>query len=176
MLRMGVVLGIVFGVFAIAARLLPHVPNFAPVGALALWAGMYMPKKYSFAGLFAVVLASDILIGFYELKIMAVVYVSYALIILMGQFLKKQEVPLAPLLGTLGSAILFYVTTNFAVWAFGTYYPHTWAGIVECYLMAVPFFRTTLQSDIVYGVVFFGVYEVALAGWARKKALVPVRA
>ncbi|MCX6136221.1 MAG: hypothetical protein NTV54_01825 [Ignavibacteriales bacterium] len=63
---------------------------------------------------------------------------------------------------TLASSILFFVVTNFGVWAGGTMYVHSWAGLMECYVAAIPFFRNSIAGDVVFVAVMFGIYEMAL--------------
>lgn len=64
--------------------------------------------------------------------------------------------------GILIGSVLFFIATNFAVWMFSGMYSQTAAGLGECYAMAIPFFRTSLLSDIVYGTLMFGAYELAM--------------
>jgi len=51
--------------------------------------------------------------------------------------------------------------TNFAVWAFGdgTLYAHTWAGLMACYTLAIPFLGRTLMGDLLFSALLFGLYE-----------------
>jgi len=62
------------------------------------------------------------------------------------------------------SAALFYLTTNFAVWAAGQLYPKTLSGLVACYVAAIPFFGPTLASDLFYSAVLFGGFA-----WAERR-------
>ena len=66
------------------------------------------------------------------------------------------------LLGSLAGSVIFYLVTNWAVWAFGTYYPANLGGLLESYNMALPFFRNSLLGDIAYTTVLFGLYESIL--------------
>ncbi len=149
---------------SILARLLPHPPNFAPIAALALFAGVYASKIsrwYLFTPL-AAMLASDLFLGFYEWKTMAVVYGSFFAIGLIGLLVQVFKARLQTLvLGTLAGSILFYLTTNFAVWAFSGMYALTFDGLMLSYYMALPFFKFTLLGDLFYAGIFFGVYEFA---------------
>jgi hypothetical protein len=54
------------------------------------------------------------------------------------------------------SSLLFFVLTNLGVWAFGHMYPKTAAGLIACYTAALPFFRNTLEGDLLYTLVLFG--------------------
>lgn len=64
----------------------------------------------------------------------------------------------------LASSVLFFVLTNFGVWALGSWYPKTWEGLVACYVGAIPFFYNTLVGDAVYTTVLFGGLALAEKG------------
>ena len=144
------------------SRLIPHAPNFTPVISIALFAGAYLKKGYAFLVPVAALLLSDVVIGFYGLETMAFVYGTLILIVAMGLLLEK-KVSAGKLLGlSLAGAVVFFVTTNFAVWLVpGSIYPKTMAGLAQCYVMAIPFFGNTLLSTLVYSAAMFGVYEAA---------------
>ena len=160
-------------VVSIATRLLPHPPNFAPIAALALFSGVYGAKVSKWFLLLPLValFISDLTLGFYDWSVMAVVYGSFAFIGLFGLLIQKKKsvgtITLAALLGSL----LFFLTTNFAVWVFSPMYPATLEGLVLSYTMALPFLKFTIAGDLFYAAVFFGAYEFALALY-RKNALV----
>jgi hypothetical protein len=154
-------------VMSIIARLLPHAPNFTPIAALALFAGVYasrMSKWYLITPLVAMAV-SDLFVGLYEPKTMAVVYASFFAIALFGLLVRMDEAGLHPSrvyrvgLATLIGSILFFITTNFAVWAFSGMYEHTMAGLMLSYSMAIPFLKFTILGDVFYVAVFFGSYE-----------------
>jgi len=111
---------------------------------------------------------SDFFIGYYQFSLMAVVYGSFLLCVLLGFWLKKNKkwytIGGSAILG----AVLFFLITNFAVWAFTPWYAKTFSGLIQCYLMALPFFRNTLLGNLFYVSIFFGVYEMVEV-WIRKK-------
>ena len=75
---------------------------------------------------------------------------------------------------SLASAISFFLVSNLATWLFQDMYPKTYAGLLQCYTMAIPFFRGTFASDLIYTPVLFSVpYALALIG--RKTAESRVR-
>lgn len=146
--------------FGALVRLLPHPANFVPIGALALFGGTYLKRKY---GLFVPLLAmfvSDIFIGFYNIWLMASVYLGFLLIVILGFWLKKHKKWYFMLGSSLFGSIIFYLITNFAVWAFSSWYPKTFSGLLLCYFMALPFFRNTLLGDLFYVSILFGSYEL----------------
>lgn len=165
----------IFVVAAAFLRLLPHAPNFAPIGAMALFSGTYLDKKTAFAVPLLAMVASDFFIGFDSISSRLTVYGSFVLITLLGLWLKNRRTASNIVLATLSASVLFFIVTNFGVWAFGTLYPRTIEGLVACYAAAIPFFRNTLASDLFYVGIFFGGYELVknLAG-QQKLALVKI--
>jgi len=96
------------------------------------------------------------------------VYGSLSLIGILGFWLKKNKNILNTISAILGSALLFFLITNFAVWYFGTWYSHDLSGLALCYNLAIPFFKSTLLSNIVYAGLLFGVYEFTLHAIKQK--------
>lgn len=143
----------------IVARLLPHPANFAPIGAVALFGGMYLTKRYALILPLIAMFVSDIFIGFYTWQIMASVYVSFALAGLIGLWIRKNKKLSTIIGGTVLGSILFFLITNFAVWAFGVMYAHNFSGLVQSYIMAIPFFRNSLLGDLFYAGLLVGSYE-----------------
>lgn len=152
---------------AAASRLLPHPPNFAPVAALGLFAGAMLPGRAAWVVPFAALLLSDLVLGFYHPMSMLWNYLSFAGCLVLGAAVLRQRRDLGRLTGaTLASALVFFALSNFGMWASG-YYPRTWAGLVECYTAAIPFFRNTLTSDVLFVVLLFGGHSLATRLVAR---------
>ncbi len=158
--------------FAAFSRLIPHPMNFAPIAAIALFAAVYMDRKYAFILPIAAMLLSDIFIGFYSG--IWWVYGTFALIALFGLWLKKRVENKSGLgkagyiyATTLVSSIVFFLVTNFGVWISGFMYEMNFKGLIECYTMAIPFFRNSLGGDLFYVTALFGAYELAVKFSAR---------
>jgi len=143
-------------------RLLPHPANFAPIMALALFSGLYLPKRLNIIIPVVAMLISDIFLGFYSLPIMFSVYASFILATLLGTWLKKYKNIKNVILTTFAGSFLFFLVTNFSVWAFGTMYTHNLPGLMQSYYMALPFFRNSLLGDLFYVGIFVGVAEMAI--------------
>jgi len=140
---------------AAASRLIPHPPNLASITALALFGGAYFSnKRFAFLVPLSALLLSDLVLGFYSH--MEFVYLSFALTVCIGLFLQSKRSALNIAGATLASSVLFFVITNFGVWAFGSLYPMTMDGLVACYVAAIPFFKNSLQSDLLSTAVLFG--------------------
>ncbi|MBU4284992.1 hypothetical protein KKF60_00535 [Patescibacteria group bacterium] len=165
-------LAIAFVVIGAALRFAPHFPNFAPIAAMALFGGVYLNKKYALIVPIVAIFVSDLFIGFYDAKLMAGVYLSFILVGLIGLFIKKHKNIGTIIGGTVLGSVLFFLITNFAVWAFYSWYPHTLNGLSQCFTMALPFFRGTLIGDLFYVAILFGVYEVVIASVRKKHLLV----
>jgi len=156
---MSFLLAVLLVAFAALSRFIPHPANFTPIAAMALFGGVYFGKRYAFVIALAAMLVSDYFIGFHNL--LPYVYGSFILTGLIGIWLKGHK-SIGWIVGaSLSSSVLFYVITNFGVWMTGGY-PPTTAGLAECYIAAIPFFRNTLLGDLVYVGVLFGLYESAL--------------
>jgi len=141
-------------------RLVPHLPNFTPIAALGLFGGTYLNKKYALFVPLLAMLFSDIVIGFAGFWVTFSVYFSFFLIGLIGLWLKNHK-NLSNIAGaSLTGSILFFLLTNFAVWAFTPWYPKSWDGLLKCYFLAIPFFRNTLLGDLFYVGLMFGLFEL----------------
>jgi len=142
------------------SRFIPHPPNFTPITALALFGAVYLSKRMAFLIPLLAMLASDFFIGFYDWAIWLSVYLSFALTVVLGFYLKKSKLR-ACFLGAVLGSILFFILTNFAVWAFTPWYPKTLLGFYDCYFQALPFFKNTLSGNLIYSLAFFGLFEIA---------------
>lgn len=165
----------IFVIAAAALRLVPHLPNFTPIGAMALFGGTYLPKKQAWILPIAAMVVSDFFIGFDSVLSRISVYGSFLIIVVIGLWLRKHK-SLGNIIGaSLASSILFFLITNAAVWI-GGMYNHSLAGLWQSYLMGIPFFRGTAFGDLFYTGVFFGGWELACALTAQpKRALIEAK-
>ncbi|MEE9552108.1 MAG: DUF6580 family putative transport protein [Gammaproteobacteria bacterium] len=159
-------------ILAVLSRLVPHPANFTPVAALGVFAGAYLSDRRYWLIPLAAVLISDIFIGFYNPVAMLFVYLGFAVSAVIGRMLLLEKRN-AILLGSsaLVSAVVFFVFSNLGVWLAGLYYPMTMAGLVQCYVMAIPFFGNTLFGDIFYVVILFGIYEAVQILMLRQQGI-----
>ena len=138
-----------------ALRLVPHPPNFTPIGAMALFSGAYLGRRgLAFVAPLAALLLSDLVLGFYPELVF--VYLSVAAIVLIGWAVSKRKTVLRVGAAALASALLFYAVTNFGVWLVMDYYPKTLAGLAACYAAAIPFFQNSLAGDLFFSGLLFG--------------------
>ncbi len=155
------------------SRLIPHPANFAPIGAMALFGAAHFSKRYlAFLVPIISMWLSDLFLnnvvyahyfdhfvwfypGFYW------TYSAFTVIGLVGFSLLKKTKPKYIVAASLAASILFFLISNFGVWASGMLYPKNIGGLLLCYTTALPFFRNTILGDLVYCSVLFGVFEFA---------------
>jgi hypothetical protein len=153
------------------------IPNFAPVAALALFAGFYFRSRAAAILLpLSVMAMTDAVIGGYHPGVMAGVYVSLAMPVLFGGPLRRRFAPsgnqerssargaiaVGGLLGSsLAASVFFFAATNLVHWGLTDMYAKSLAGLVQCYAAALPFFRYTLAGDLGFACVLFGGYALS---------------
>jgi hypothetical protein len=167
------IVAILFIAVAVASRLLPHPLNFTPLTAIALFGGVYLNKRLALVIPLAALFISDAFLGFYDM--MPWVYGSFLAAGIIGIMISGRKSVLSVSAATLASSLLFFAVTNFGVWAGGTMYVHSWAGLTECYVAAIPFFRNSIAGDAIFVTAMFGFYEMALRYAKRTADRVTVR-
>ena len=173
-------LAILMIIGGVLLRLTPHMPNFAPIAATALFGGAYLSKRFALLVPLVAMAISDYLLLYihpfqspmvdfghvYPITALfhaTTVYVwgSFVVSGLIGMWLKKHKKPVFILSACLLGSIQFFLITNLGVWA-GGMYSRGIDGLLQSYLMGLPFFRWTVLGDLFYTGVFFGAYEFAL--------------
>ena len=143
-------------VAAAALRLVPHPPNFTPIGAMALFSGAYLGRRgaIALAAPLGALFLSDLVLGFYAG--MTTVYFSMALVVVIGWLALKRRSVVRIAGAALASSALFFILTNFGMWLSSGYYPRTWAGLQACYVAAIPFFQNSIAGDLFFCGLLFG--------------------
>lgn len=163
-------------ILIIFIRFIPHIPNFSPLIAIALFSGVYLKHKNSYLIPLVIGIGFDFIFAIRSSTYSGVHLISLftwgsvLIIYWLGRRLQKNKTLVSIGGYTLLSSVLFFIVTNFGVWILG-WYPHNLSGIIQCYYLALPFFRTSLLSSFIYAGALFGIYEYIL----RKKALTPVK-
>ena len=153
----------------ILIRFAPHAPNFTPVAAIALFSGAYLNKKYALLVPLALMIISDLVIGLHNVVLFT--WGGFILVTLLGSAMQKKSV--GRITGfSLISAVLFYLVTNFGVWLTG-WYSRDLKGLIDCYVMGLPFLRNFTVATLCYAAVFFGSYEI-IAHYLRDTKLAKV--
>ena len=146
------VLGII--VIGIMTRLIPHPPNFTPILSFALLSGVYSKNNLGIFIPISIMLLSDMVLGSHGTIIW--VYSSLFVIYLIGYYFIKNISFKNVLLGSLVGSFLFFILTNLGVWFVG--YPKTIEGLITCYVAAIPFYKNTLLSAMIYTSVIHALY------------------
>jgi hypothetical protein len=148
---------------------------FTPIAAASLFAGWYFSRAAIAVMVPVSILAvSDLILPAYDsIPVMAT---TYAVMILPAWFgrLQRMENPRWLKFAKWGlfalvPATVFYLVTNFAVWAFQSDYEKSLAGLGHCYLAAVPFYRWMLAGDVFYLAVLLGCQALADAAQRRNE-------
>lgn len=140
---------------AVLSKCVPHPVNFTPIGAIALFAGAHFTSKRAayFVPLIAL-LVSDLITGLHVL--IPFVYGCFALNVLLGFWIRRRKSVLRTVSAVLIGAAVFFLVTNFGSWiAFDTF-PKTPAGLLACYVSAIPYLINSLLGDLFYSAVLFG--------------------
>ncbi len=162
-------------VLGIACRLLPHVSNFTPVAAIALFAGFFFRRRVVAATVpLGIMLISDAFLETTPLGLRITIYVALLFPLVFAPLLKKRLSPVRVGGSALVAAMIFYVATNFAVWLGSSYYPQTLDGLLTCYGLALPFLAKKLIADLVWSGAIFGTYAVIKQLQTRKAPLIAV--
>jgi len=184
------VICLLIAVAGVLGRVAPYMSNFAPIGAIALFAGAFISsRKWGVLLPIVAILSGDILLTFLQ---------DYPLWTTSGTFALQRIFDIAALcviflLGTglctkrplwkvgafsIAGSLIFFILSNFGVWLLSMYrmdsglnYEPTFAGLLYCYEMALPFFRGTFAGDLLYNSLFFG--SVALFAPAFRSDALP---
>ena len=169
----------------VGARLVPHIPNFAPVTATALFCGVYMNRRLSLVMPALVMALSDYALlyinpyghtSFSHLyapwllwhSALPYVYLSFGISALVGWYAKSHHSGWVVVSAALICSVQFFLITNAAVWVDGMY-ARGIDGLWQSYAAALPFFRGTALGDLFYTCVFFGLAEFVLGALGSRE-------
>ena len=158
--------------FASFSRIIPHMPNFTPVGAMALFGGAYLKNRYyAFLIPISSLWLSDLILNNFIFSFYSDFtwfypgflwqYISFTLIIILGYFFLKKINFKNVFITAISSSVLFFIITNFGVWISGSMYSLDLQGLITCYFMALPFFKGTILGFICYSTILFGTLELS---------------
>jgi hypothetical protein len=160
---------------AIAAGLFRLLPswlrpyNLAPVGAIGIFGGARLRCWQAFVLPLAIMVGSDVVLGallgpdyglFHYSRLF--VYSSVLVYVLIGRLLTRTEAPWWIAAASLLGSVQFFVITNFGEWLYNPVvnYPKNFAGLVDCYVAALPFFHPTVISDLGFTALLFGAHAL----------------
>ncbi|MBP9674961.1 MAG: hypothetical protein KBD63_07690 [Bacteriovoracaceae bacterium] len=143
-------------------RLLPHAPNFTPVGASAVFVGRQLPFPLAVLSLVATMLLSDFFLsqmfGYPLFTTMSFfVYGAFIFQCFLGKIWRETKG--GSFLAAGIGAVAFFLITNCAVWFYSGMYEKTFAGLMLCYTAALPFFRNAFYADMLWTSIFILMYR-----------------
>lgn len=156
------------------SRIIPHIPNFSPLGAICLFGAAHFYRKWqAFSVPIFSTWLSDLYLNNYIYnpqgsdfiwfyKGFHWQYLGYFFIALFGLILFKRKInPTRLVSGAIGSSIIFFLISNFGVWASGTFYDKSFLGLISCYAAGIPFIKGTLVGNLVYApLIFYSYYFI----------------
>lgn len=150
--------------------------NFTPVGVVALFGGAYFTdKKKAYLVPLLTLFLSDLLINYlYFHKFVwfygsaTWIYISFTVMVYIGTLLPKINVANV-VLASLASVLVHWLLTDINPWLYGNLYSKGLIGYFESLYAAVPFERSLLLGNFVYGFVLFGGFELAKAKFPSLK-------
>jgi hypothetical protein len=164
-------------VLCVVFRVLPHPPNFAPVGATAVFAGRTLKPWMAIVLVAAAMFVGDVVLarlhGYPVVSLVTpFVHGGFFVQVMLGHLLRSKKG--GAIGAAVGGSVAFFVLSNFGVWAAGAMYPHTAAGLSACYVAALPFFGGTLLGDVVWTIVLSAAYRPVAARLEARPLWVPV--
>lgn len=158
------------------SRLIPHVPNFTAIGAMALFAGAFLPGRIAWLVPAVALLISDLVINniiyaeFYGQFMWFTPSVGWsllaiALIAMLGSRLITKVSTLKVIAGSLSASLIFFLVSNIGPWLAMDIYPNTLAGLGMAYIAAIPFFGNTVAGDLFFCAILFGGFALMSARW-----------
>ena len=136
------------------SRLIPHPPNFTPLGAMAILAGATVKElRWALVIPLAAMLLSDVLIGFHSSLLF--VYAAVVLMVMLSRIMLCTYSAAKLALTALTISVVFFLVTNFGAWLSHSMYPQTINGLWQSYIAGIPFFRNTLLSNFLFTAISF---------------------
>ncbi len=138
----------------IGRLLLEPYPNVEPVMAVSIIAGALLGPYLGLLVALFTIIGSDVVIG--NSNILLYTWTAWAVIGVSSTLLKRNKAKTSVIADTLkftgwgvAGTLFFYLWTNFGVWQLTTMYPHTFAGLIQSYIMGLPFLRYQLVGNLV---------------------------
>ena len=152
-------------IIAATSRLFPHIPNFTPIAAMALFGGVYFSdKRLAFIipllAMFISDVALELITGWGFHNTIVYVYVAFILTSIIGLYVKRNTTASSILGASVLSSLLFFIITNFGVWA-ATGMLGGAAGLGTTYGLGIPFFAPTVLGDLFFNALLFGAFFFA---------------
>ena len=155
-------LAYIFVIFAAAVRiaLWPYLWGFSPLAASLLFFGSQGRRRQMWIPL-VILSTTDVVLTkwIYHYAVTpehVFSWVWYAAILWLGTRLGKNPRPLPVIGAALASSVSWFLFSNFGSWISWTdMYPRTFQGLMLCYDAGLPFFRRSIQGDLLFSVAMF---------------------
>mgnify|MGYP001455271725 FL=1 len=135
------------------SRFIPHPPNFTSLIALSFYVPAFFGLKYIWI-VFIAYFITDIILGLHSTLLF-----TWGSVVLIGFISKYLNQSLkSRLFGALFASLLFFVITNFGVWLLGMY-DYSFKGLLESYIMAIPFYKNTILSTLIYSLIIETIFK-----------------
>jgi hypothetical protein len=142
--------------------------NFTPVGAMAIFSGVYFNDKWkAYAVVLFTFFVSDIIInhaytGVWSLWSTYTFWncVCFSLVVLIGSFIKKINF-LSTVIILLVPVIIHWLIMDMPWVNYPSLYPSTLNGYMLSLNAAIPFEIPMLKGDAIFGAILFGGFELA---------------
>jgi hypothetical protein len=147
----------------VVARILPHLPNFTPVAAVAIFSAYYFRKR-QWASVIPLLgmIAADFFLPSYAWHQRLIVYGSFLVCFFIGLALRKRYSVGRTVATSLAASVAFYLITNCVFLYHGNgpvMYPYTIEGQIHSYVNALPFLKWTILGDLTYSLAFYAAYQ-----------------
>src|SRR5712692_536412 len=164
---------------AVLSRFAPHAPNFSPVYGALLFGGARLKDRDSVWFPVALLAVSDLILTLmvYRMRLdwsELIGCLGFASVALIGRWLRKRISVQTVMAASLAGPTAFFFISNFGVWLGWRMYPPPWAGLLACYVAALPFFGNSLVSGLLFSGVVFGGYEFYRRKFAENRLESPV--
>ncbi len=139
------------------SRAIPHPPNFTPILAVGIFSGFFFRNFFlsSFIVLSSM-FVGDLYLGFHGTMIFT--YTALIVSVLIGALIKNFKFK-ELFFTSLFSSFCFFIITNFGAWLTLPMYEKNLAGLLQSYVLAIPFFHNTLISTFIYLIVLKFLFE-----------------
>ena len=142
----------------------PALLGFTPLAASLLFFGARMERKRMWIPIVMLIVGDFYLTyQFYGYKLTPDQFATWAWYVAalgLGGLLRQNSGPIRLVGTSLAASVSFFLVSNFAVWLVWNMYPKTVAGLVQCYIVGLPYFRRSVLGDLVFTAAFFAIPAV----------------
>jgi len=151
--------------FAMATRLVPHWWNVTAMASFSLFAGALFSRRVAIVSVVCAMLLSDMIIGMHwSYPIFGnwtwFSYSGMIIFILLGRGMNQESTVIQVLGLSISGALFYWLWTNLGVWMISGIYAHSAAGLLSCFILALPFLRHALLGAITWPILLLMVLRV----------------